>query len=186
LVVCFLGTYYPGRQDLSAVWKAVARIADDRSSPPVRLRIVGEVSPGMRAELRAEGLESLLDVTGFVTHEEALRRTASASILVAAGPARRHGPVGEGVIPAKLFEYLAVGLPILWVGVTPNDGASLLGAHPGCHVLEPDQVERAITAIRQESGRRYSRSLKGLALRDRAQALAKLLDHGCTLERRSQ
>ena len=175
LVVCFLGTYYAGRQDLSAVWKALARIAADRSSPSVRLRIVGEVPSAMRAELRASGIEPLLEVTGFLCHEEALRRVASASVLVAAGPARSEGAVGEGWLPAKLFEYLATGLPVLWVGALPNDGASLLATHSGCRIFEPHQVEGAMTAIREESGRHYPRQLGGLARRDRARALAELL-----------
>jgi glycosyltransferase involved in cell wall biosynthesis len=174
-VMCFLGTYYPGRQDLSAVWKALAVIAADPRSPPVRLRIVGEASPTMRAELRANRVESLVEVTGFLAHEEALRRVASASLLVAAGPANADG-YGTGWVPAKLFEYLATGLPILWVGATPNDGASLLATHPGCRILEPHQVDGVMVALSEVAGRRYSRDLRGLARRDRSRALAELLD----------
>jgi glycosyltransferase involved in cell wall biosynthesis len=176
LVVCFLGTYYPGRQDLTAVWRALARIAADPASPPVCLHVVGEASPAMRAEVRAAGIESLVEVTGFLAHEEALRRVAAASLLLAAGPSRSGGVLGEGWVPAKLFEYLATGLPVLWVGALPNDGASLLTSYPGCRILEPDRVKGVVAAIREEAGKRYARDLRGLARRDRTQALAELLD----------
>jgi glycosyltransferase involved in cell wall biosynthesis len=176
LVASFLGTYYPGRQDLSAVWNALARIARDPASPPVRLRVVGEVSPEMRAELRAAGIEPLVEALGFLAHEEALRRVASASLLVAAGPARSEGALDEGWVPAKLFEYLASGLPIIWVGALPNDGASLLAVYPGCRILEPHPVAQIVAAIHEQAGKRYSRDLAGLAKLDRARTLAELLD----------
>jgi glycosyltransferase involved in cell wall biosynthesis len=171
LVACYLGTYVPKRQDLSSVWRALAQL-----SPPPRLRIVGEPSAAMRSELRACGVEPLLEVTGFLAHDEALRRVASASLLLAAGPARRQGAAGEGLVPAKLFEYLATGLPIVWVGATPNDGASLLAEHPGCRILEPGRVDAAVDAINEEVGKHYRRELAGLSRRDRTLALAKLLD----------
>jgi glycosyltransferase involved in cell wall biosynthesis len=117
-----------------------------------------------------------LEVTGFLAHDEALRRVASASLLLAAGPARRQGAAGEGLVPAKLFEYLATGLPIVWVGATPNDGASLLAEHPGCRILEPGRVDAAVDAINEEVGKHYRRELAGLSRRDRTLALAKLLD----------
>ena len=169
LVVCFLGTYHPGRQDLSAVWKALTAIA---RVTPVRLRVVGEASPAMRAELRACGAESLLEVTGFLAHDQALRHTSSASVLLAAGPAR----VDEGWIPAKLFEYLPTGLPIVWVGATPNDGASLLAGHPGCRILATDDLNGVADALRTEAGKSYARELRGLSRGSRAQALAQVLE----------
>ena len=46
LVIGFLGTYYPARRGPFGVWTAVARIADDRRSPPVRLRVVGDDQQG--------------------------------------------------------------------------------------------------------------------------------------------
>jgi glycosyltransferase involved in cell wall biosynthesis len=175
-VMGFLGTYHSGRQDLSAVWQALGRIAADPLSPPVRLRVVGEVSSAMRAELRAAGIESLLELTGFLPHQEALRRVASASLLLAAGPTRAERTTEEGVIPAKLFEYLATGLPILWVGAAPNDGASLLAGHPGCRILGVGDVDAVAAAIRDLDGQRYQRDLTGLSRWDRTLALAKLLD----------
>ena len=176
LVIGFLGTYYPARQDLSAVWTAVARIADDRRSPPVRLRVVGDVPAGMHAELRAAGIELLLEVTGFMPYEESLRHVASSSVLVAGGPAAWRGPLDGGWVPAKLFDYLATGLPIVWLGATPNDGASLLAGHSGCRILGIDDVDGVVAAVREEEGKRYHRDLEGLSRRDRTRALTDLLD----------
>jgi hypothetical protein len=176
LVVCHLGSYEPGRQDLSSVWRAIGSFAARRSAPPVRLRVVGEPSAAMRAELKTCGVERMLEVTGFLAHQEALRHVASASLLLAAGPAQAEGVVGAGIVPAKLFEYLPTGLPILWVGATPNDAASLLAGHAGCRLVEPGNMDTVVEVIEQQAGKRYRRDLAGLSRRDRAQALASLLN----------
>jgi len=176
LVVGFLGTYYPGRQDLCAVWNALARLTADGSSPPVRLRVVGEAPQPMRAELQAAGIEPLVEVTGFMPYEESLRHMASSSVLVAAGPAWSRGPLGAGWLPAKLFDYLATGLPIVWLGATPNDGASMLADQSGCHILGVDNVDEVAAVVREEHGKRYRRDVEGLSRRNRTRALADLLD----------
>jgi hypothetical protein len=176
IIIGFLGTYYPSRQDLSAVWTAVARIADDPRSPPVRLRVVGEAPQPMRAQLRAAGIESLVEVTGFMPYEQSLRHMASSSVLVAAGPASSRVPLGVGLVPAKVFDYLATGLPIVWLGATPNDGASLLSNQPGCHIIGVDDVDAVAIAVREEHGKRYRRDLHGLSRRDRTRSLTDLLD----------
>jgi glycosyltransferase involved in cell wall biosynthesis len=175
-VACYLGSYEPRRQDLSSVWRAIARVAADRSSSPVRIRVIGEASPAMSAELRACGVAGLWEATGFVAHEEALRHLASTSLLLAAGPAPLEGDLGKGWVQGKLFEYLATGLPIIWVGTTPNDGASLLAAHEGCRIVEPGDVSTVVEAIKQQAGKHYRRDLAGLSRRDRTKALAELLE----------
>ena len=176
LVVCHLGSYYPAHQDLSSAWKAVERLAAERSARRVRLRLVGEPSAATRAELRSHRVESLLDVTGFLAHEESLRCAASSSVLLAGGPARRDGLLTAGLIPAKLFEYLATGLPIVWLGATPNDGASLLAGQAGCRILGLRDVDGVVAAIKELEGKHYHRALTGLSRRDRTRALAELLD----------
>ena len=57
--------------------------------------------------------------TGDVSHAEAIREMRAADALLLSAP---EGPHAESVIPAKLFEYLAAGRPILMVG--PANGAA--------------------------------------------------------------
>jgi hypothetical protein len=176
LVASYLGSYYPGRQDLSAVWDALARVATRDRSRSVRLRVIGSVSEAMRSELRAHGVDALLEETGFVSHAEALSLAAASSLLLAPGPASG-APTDVGWIPAKLFEYLGTGLPILWMGDRPNDGADLLVSHPGCSLVGRGDVGRTCEVLEQALTRpRYDRTLAGLSRRDRAGELAALLE----------
>ena len=111
-------------------------------------------------------------------YEESLRRVASASVLVAArsrslGAARS----AAGWLPAKLFDYLATGLPIVWVGAHAQRRRVAAGRSLGMpHSRDRRSVDGVVTAMREEAGKRYHRDLEGLSRRDRARALADLLD----------
>lgn len=143
LVVTHVGTLYPGRQDLSAAWQALRQLRAEGT--PVRVRFVGDLPAAAADEIRAHGLGDVLEVTGFVPYREALSRMAASSVLVGAGGGARGA--SEGWIPAKFFEYLGTGLPILYVGDTSTDVAALLRAHAGCYLVERGDADGAREAI---------------------------------------
>jgi glycosyltransferase involved in cell wall biosynthesis len=80
------------------------------------LRIVGHADAATRRRLQDTGARC--EFTGYVPHGQAIREMCHATALLLSVP---DGPNAETVIPAKLFEYLAAGRPLLVVG--PVDGA---------------------------------------------------------------
>ena len=179
IVVTYLGSFYSDRQDLSAVWPALRRIWDTSPSRRFRLRFVGDLDRGLRREIAAHGLEEALEVTGFLPYREALARTADSSILLGAG-ARDARPILKGLIPAKLFEYLGTGLPILYVGDPGSDAALLLARQPGCFVVAPGDAASIERALRQALDTpRLARDLEAYTRRALAARLAVILDDAC-------
>ncbi len=79
-------------------------------------RIVGHADRTAHAALLESGVPC--ELTGYVSHSQAIREMCRANALLLALP---DGPNADSVIPAKLFEYLASGRPILTVG---PDGAA--------------------------------------------------------------
>lgn len=75
------------------------------------LRVVGHADKTTRRLLEDVGADGTF--TGYVSHREAVREMCCADALLLNVPL---GPNAESVIPAKLFEYLASGRPILVVG----------------------------------------------------------------------
>jgi glycosyltransferase involved in cell wall biosynthesis len=166
-----LGSFYPGRQDLTALWAALK----DSTEPP-RVRFVGELPEALRDEIEAFGIESLVEATGFLPHDVAMRTMASSSMLVASGfPPDK--PATRGWVPAKLFDYLATDLPILYLADPDTDAARMLADQPGCYVVEPTDVSGVAAALRSGlDGARHARSVDQLSRRARTEALADLLD----------
>ena len=149
-VVTHVGSLYPDRQDLSAVWPALAALRGSPGMEGLRLRFVGDLGPAVRREIETHGLGSLLEVTGFLPYRDALAQMAASSVLLVAG-ARDPRPLLKGMIPAKVFEYLATGLPVIYVGDPATDVAALLAGQPRCHRVPPGDVEAARSALRAAS-----------------------------------
>jgi glycosyltransferase involved in cell wall biosynthesis len=171
-----VGTYYPGRQDLRAVWAAIRALKEAGTGVAPRIRFVGELPPELRGELEGYGLKDLVEVTGFLPHGEAMDAMRSSSIVIASGFSG-DDPLSRGVIPAKIFEYLASGLPILYVGSPQDDTWGLLASEPGCHLIVPGDVAGAREAI--AAGLRsapFDRDTAGHSRRARAEQLAGILD----------
>jgi hypothetical protein len=175
-VLTHVGSYYPRRQSLRALWSALARLkARDPALVP-RIRWIGPVDGEAWAELSEAGLAATVEVTGFLPQTEAMRLAGASSLLVASGLAGTDH-LARGCVPAKLFEYLATGLPILYIGDGESDAAGLLRAHPGCHVVDSSDVDAVLAAL--ETGRRgetYERDVESLSRRAGARKLAEILD----------
>ena len=174
-VLAHVGSYYPGRQSLVSVWRALAEMKAAGAAPP-RVRWVGELGAQARAELAGSGLLEDLEVTGHLPHAQATELMRSATMLFASGE-RDTGPLGRGTTAAKLFEYLASGRPILYLCDPGADAAAILGRYDGCHVAAFDDepaVRRAIEA--GLDGRSYERDVERFSRRARAAELAAVLD----------
>lgn len=172
--LAYLGSFYPQTQSLEAVLRAVATI--NRAQPrALRLRFVGELHPALARELRAAGLDEAVEVTGFLPHDHALSAAAESSLLVLAGPRDASGLL-RGQVAAKLPEYLATDLPILYAGDLASDAADTLKAFPGTELVAPDDADGAAAAIKRQLGRRYRRDIDGLSRRSLSERLAELLN----------
>jgi glycosyltransferase involved in cell wall biosynthesis len=175
----YLGSFYPATQRLDTAWDALAALRKLGEPRIERLRIIGELHPQMRAELIDRGLDDLLEVTGFIPHGEALRTLAASSALLVAGPADASG-ILRGQVAAKLAEYLATELPIVYVGDPECDAADLLRGYPCCHVVAPGDVAGAIQALRRSCEERAQRDASALSRSALTGRLAAILDRVCS------
>ena len=174
-VLAYVGSYDPGKQSLETLWLALAEMRQRGQAIP-RLRWVGTFPDVARTELERHGLGDILDVTGFVSHPESLDLMSEAAGLVACGYLDT-GPLSLGFRPAKLLEYLASGVPIIYVGHPHGEAAHMLSEYPGCHAVPFGDVEGAMRALQtamDDAG--YQREVARLSRRARTAELAELFD----------
>ena len=174
--ITYTGMFYPGSQSLGVVWHAVQQLVEaGRLETPV-LRFVGEVPAELRRELNDLGLGRFVEETGFVSHREAKALMASSSVLIASGYVATDA-MAQGVVPAKLFEYLATSLPIVYVGDRRSDASGLLESQPGCYVVAHDDPEGALSSLDAALlARPPRRNVENLSRRNRTAQLARILD----------
>ena len=103
--------------------KALAACAAAHPDVPLRLRFVGQVSAELRNQIAQAGLSPLTEFIDFVPHDKSVEYLLSASALLMAIP---DVPRNFGILPGKVFEYLAANKPILCVGPAGSDADNLL------------------------------------------------------------
>ena len=103
--------------------RAVAACAALNPDVPLRLRFVGQVSTELRGQIARAGLLTSTEFLGFVPHDKSVEHLLNSSALLMAIP---DVPRNLGILPGKIFEYLAANKPILCVGPAGSDADNLL------------------------------------------------------------
>jgi len=143
LVLLHSGIVYPWERDPRALFEALARLAKQGSLGPgqLRLRFRGSAHEQDLAQMaRAAGVSDFIELCPPLPYEDALAEMMSADALLLLQAANCNTQV-----PAKLYEYLRAGRPILALTDAAGDTAAILRA-AGLHDIAPLDRADAIAA----------------------------------------
>ncbi len=84
----------------------------------LKIRFVGNVPDEIINLFNRKNLGSMVEVLGYIPHQQAISQMAGASILLLAIP---DSPDNKGIVTGKFFEYLAAQRPILAIGPLGGD-----------------------------------------------------------------
>lgn len=146
-VVLHAGALYYGRS-LKAFLEAVRRLVESDAGfgRDFRLRLLGTLDVGARSEVARSGLAERIELLPQVAHVEAVRamRAADALLLIA-----NTTPGAEATVPGKLFEYLAVGRPVLAIAPSESSTADVLRQTGGGWLAPSDDVDAIACALQR-------------------------------------
>lgn len=125
-----------GDRSLDSLAKAIKLILDKETSQQIKLVLVGSVTPETKASVLQFLPEDKVIMPGVVNHKEAKQWMARSSILVLA---INESVASKGRIPAKLFEYLATGNPIVCLGNDSGDAADIIKQTQSGRCFKQDQ-----------------------------------------------
>ena len=108
---------------LGGLLGVLARALKRHPAVPMQLRFVGQVSAELRTQVSAAGLAEVTDYQPFVPHADSVAELLQATVLLMAIP---DVPRNRGILPGKIFEYLAANKPVLCVGPAGSDADKLL------------------------------------------------------------
>lgn len=180
--IVYTGTLW-NLTDISPLVNSLLRLASINSvvASQIELVIAGRLAPGQQAQVdRLDQSPIHVQCCGYLPHGDsvALARSADLLLLLLADQ-----PGAERVVPAKLFEYLAIGKPILAIcgdGETemllrdagqptvfrPHDLEGI-GAFIQLHCEQPP-APHSVAEIQQFSRRELTRQLAGVLDDNRA------------------
>ncbi len=148
LVIAHVGTVI-SRNRPEQFLNALKDIKGDPRLKNVQFRFVGNLS---KAYVQSLGLSELVDVTGLIEREAAIREMTSADALLLLTGAY----VGRWGASAKLFEYVQTGLPVLCLEELPgSNDRQLLEQFIGDRAFFAPMSDSAGILARVEEIRRY-------------------------------
>jgi glycosyltransferase involved in cell wall biosynthesis len=89
----------------------------------LHLRFIGKCDISLFQSLEKQQLLSRTERIDYMPHEEVLTASASSQVLLLL---LNNTPNVLGIVPGKLFEYLATRRPILCIGTTKGDSAHII------------------------------------------------------------
>ena len=104
-----------------------------------RIRFVGNVSDVLTTEIQKLGLEKWVEFTPYVEHKKAVEYMINSDLLLLIIPNTENN---KGILTGKLFEYIATGNPIIYIG--PEDGDAL-------EILKRNTVNIALNSKEKEA-----------------------------------
>jgi len=107
------------------LWKALSEIIQENPSfkEDFKLNFYGSLAEDVKQTILDLGLEQNLILHGYVAHQDSLNAINLAHILLLTN---FDNTASKGIIPGKLFEYMATGNPILAIGPTDADVEKIL------------------------------------------------------------
>ncbi len=107
------------------LWKVLGELIKENKffGAKLRIRLIGQADISVSESLSKNGLSNFVEKTGFLPHRQALKLAAQSAILLLP---INNTPNQMGIIPGKLFEYLALKRPILAIGPEKGDTAQII------------------------------------------------------------
>jgi len=102
----------------------------------LKIQLVGAVDVSVIQSIEVNGLSSYLDQRPFIPHEEVIELMSSCSLLLLP---LNNVKNQQGIIPGKLFEYLASNQAIMAIGPKTGDSAQILQGQDGTLVIDFDE-----------------------------------------------
>lgn len=109
-----IGSLLSGRNP-EVLWKVLAELCTELPGfkENLRLDLTGIVSPEVKESIASAGLEPYVNYNDYLPHAQALEIQRQTQILLLL---EINSDITKGILPGKLFEYMAAARPVLAIG----------------------------------------------------------------------
>ncbi|MEP2238497.1 MAG: glycosyltransferase family 4 protein [Maribacter sp.] len=138
--ISHIGSLLSGRNPVN-FWRVLSNLVEENEDfkNALQLRFIGVVSDEILSAIAEQGLQDYIEIVGYVSHKEALTYQKVSQVLLLV---EIDSQDTIGIIPGKLFEYMAAKRPILGVGPKNWEVASIVTKTETGQVFEySDDIE---------------------------------------------
>lgn len=112
-------------QNPQKLWKTLRAICDETPNfaADLHINLIGKIDYSIIEHIKKAGLEANTSISSYMPHSDVIKIQHASQLLLLL---LVNKPNTESVIPGKLFEYLNARRPILAIGHTNGDSATLI------------------------------------------------------------
>ncbi|MFK7923301.1 MAG: glycosyltransferase [Bacteroidia bacterium] len=138
--------YLNADRNPALLWQAFGELCQEvpGMKDDLKLRFIGKTDQVLFQHLEKNGLMDMVERIDYIPHSEVLPTLLSSQVLLLLLNNTRNV---MGVIPGKIYEYLAAGRPVLAIGPEEGDSARILtetGAGIVCNFEDFEKMKREI------------------------------------------
>jgi glycosyltransferase involved in cell wall biosynthesis len=147
LKICYTGIL--GLETINrgtTLYKAIQRLRDEDGITPAKLRveIMGEISAVEAERIRRSGVSTFVKPLGYVAHRKAMQRLQKADLAWLP----YHSEYSSLIVPAKTYEYIGSGTPVLAVVNPHHETAQLIRETGTGMIVSEGDVDGVTEALR--------------------------------------
>jgi glycosyltransferase involved in cell wall biosynthesis len=133
--ISYVGTI-SGSYPINGLLAALKQIHDEDID--FNLRFAGEINEKFRNQILSLLPQQNIEFNSYMSHQKAIRFMTGSSLLILLIPDHQSN---SGIIPGKLFEYLASGKPILCLGPADGDSATIIESTKAGKTFHYDDIQ---------------------------------------------
>ena len=160
-------------RNATKLWEVLGELIKDENlsdfSNLLKIRLIGQVDNSVLLSIKENDLENHVEKIPYIPHEKVIAEQCSSQVLLLFVT---NSPKVKGMLPGKVFEYMASGRPIFAIGATDGDTAIILDKTKSGFVVDyedKDGMKKAIldlfekykenqlVTVNNESIEKYSR-----------------------------
>ena len=155
----YLGVLFKVRNP-ECLWQALGELVteDTRFAEKLQVKLIGQVDKEVTQTITRNGLKDHVVLSPYIPHNQVADALQQSSVLLLPLMSNDESDT-LGLIPAKVFEYMASGRPILCIGPTNGDTAKIL-----------DETQAGVT-IGFEDKEKMKETIKSLYLKHQGNGL---------------
>ena len=122
-------------------WQSLTSLCNEHANfrEDLKIRLIGKVDHAVIQNIHSAGLSGQLEKLDYMPHAEVLKEIVKSPVLLL--PINQT-PNLKGIVPGKVFEYLAARRPVFVIGPEDGDTARIVKETGGGIVCEFDDSEK--------------------------------------------
>jgi len=138
-IICHLGSMNKDRNPES-FWNGISQLSNQDLSfkSSLEIHLIGPVDQSIHESIRRNDLEQYIVARDFIPHAEAMEYLQKCDLLLLP---INNSMNSKGILPGKMYEYIATGKPVLSIGPLDGDIAKVLNQMNQTRLFSYDDVD---------------------------------------------